>query len=288
LFHARREDRGELVIRGTRVRWGERTIVMGIVNATPDSFSGDGITGVDAAVAHALAQERAGADIIDVGGESTRPGHAPVGLDEELHRVIPVIAALRAKTDAVISVDTFKPRVLEAAVDAGADMLNSVWGLSGELLAAAARRRVPVVIMHNSAQASYPHGVVDAVCASLATSAREAVAAGLPREHVIVDPGIGFGKTADDNLALLAHLDRVTALGYPTLIGTSRKSTIGKLTGRQASERLFGTAASVALAIAAGIDIVRVHDVASMRDVARVSDAVVRDWRPPDWERAPS
>ena len=256
---------------------------MGIVNVTPDSFSGDGLTSGAHVLGHALAQLERGADIIDVGGESTRPGHRPVDEATELARVVPAIAALRQRTGAVISVDTFKAEVLQRALDAGADLLNSICGVDGALLAAALERRIPIVIMHNKRVAVYERDVVEEVLEYLATSAARAVAAGIPREHVILDPGIGFGKTPEHNLALLRSLESLVALGFPTLVGTSRKSTIGKLTGRNVDERVFGTAATIALAIAAGVDIVRVHDVAQMRDVVRVSDAIVRGWRPHAW-----
>lgn len=275
--------RGELRIREHRFEWGTRTLLMGIVNVTPDSFSGDGLTSGAHVLGHALAQLERGADIIDVGGESTRPGHRPVDEATELARVVPAIAALRQRTGAVISVDTFKAEVLQRALDAGADLLNSICGVDGALLAAALERRIPIVIMHNKRVAVYERDVVEEVLEYLATSAARAVAAGIPREHVILDPGIGFGKTPEHNLALLRSLESLVALGFPTLVGTSRKSTIGKLTGRNVDERVFGTAATIALAIAAGVDIVRVHDVAQMRDVVRVSDAIVRGWRPHAW-----
>ena len=266
-----------LELRGARFEWGARTYVMGILNVTPDSFSGDGHPHVHEAVAHGCAQIAAGADILDIGGESTRPGHTPIDVAEELRRAVPVVREMRTRVpDAVISIDTFKPAVFSAAHDAGADVLNSVWGLDDELLALAVERSVPVVIMHNKRVAIYERDVVDEVLAYLDVQAARAIAAGVPHGSAIVDPGIGFGKTPEHNLALLAALDRLTALGHPTLLGTSRKSTIGKLTGRAPNDRAFGTAATVALGIAAKIDIVRVHDVAEMRDVALVADAIVR------------
>jgi dihydropteroate synthase len=250
---------------------------MGILNVTPDSFSGDGHPGLGEAVAHGRAQLDAGADVLDIGAESTRPGHTPIDVEEELRRAIPVVREMRARDpNAVISIDTFKPRVFAAAHDAGADILNSIWGLDDALLALAIERRVPVVIMHNKRVAVYERDVVDEVVAYLDAQAARAIAAGMPHGSVIVDPGIGFGKTPEDNLAVLGALERITALGHPTLVGTSRKSTIGKITGRSPDERVFGTAATVALAIAAKVDIVRVHDVAAMRDVALVADAIAR------------
>jgi dihydropteroate synthase len=257
---------------------------MAIVNVTPDSFSGDGRATQAEAVAHALAQLRAGADMLDIGGESTRPGHQPVSVEEEIARVTPVIAGVRkAVPDAVISVDTYKPAVICAAHDAGADIVNSVWGATDEVLAAVSERNMPLAIMHNQDGTVYPSGVIEGVCASLLAGARRATAAGIPHGALLVDPGIGFGKTADQNIEVLAQLDAVAALGYPVILGTSRKSTIGKLTARDAHERIYGTAATTALGIRAGVAMVRVHDVAQQRDAISVSDAIVRNWRPPEW-----
>jgi len=278
---------GSLLLRGRCFTWGERTYVMGIVNATPDSFSGDGCPGAPQAVARALALDGQGADLIDIGAESTRPGHVPIDGEEELRRLIPVVRGVRsAAPQAVLSIDTFKPHVFSRAHAAGGDVLNSIWGLSDELLAVAAAARVPVVIMHNKRVAIYEGDVVDEVRSYLAAQGARAVAAGIPREAVILDPGIGFGKRPEHNLAVLGALDRFVALGFPTLLGTSRKSTIGRLAGRPVDARAFGTAATVALAIAAKIDIVRVHDVVEMRDVAAVADALVRGWRPAGWQDA--
>ena len=277
-------DLRALTVRGRTFVWGERTYVMGIVNATPDSFSGDGLPDARDAIDRAVDVLALGADLVDIGAESTRPGYRPISAAEECRRLLPVIAGLRARMpSAVVSVDTFKPDVFMAACDAGADALNSIWGLDDALVAVAAERCVPVVIMHNKRVAVYERDVVDEVLAYLEAQAVRAVARGIAPERVIVDPGIGFGKTPEHNLAVLGALDRLVALGFPTLLGTSRKSTIGKLTGRGVQQRAFGTAATVALAVAAKIDIVRVHDVAEMRDVAAVADAIVRGWRPAAW-----
>lgn len=277
-------NRGALRLRGKTLPWGARTYIMGIVNVTPDSFSGDGIVDCHAAVAHALAQRDRGADVLDIGAESTRPGFAPIDDATERERLLPVLRALRAADPhAILSVDTFKAGVYRDARAAGGDLLNSIWGLDGALLAACVETQSPVVIMHNKRVALYEGDVVDEVLASLSAQAERAVAAGLPPQHVILDPGIGFGKLPEHNLRLLGQLQRLVALGFPTLIGTSRKSTIGKLTDRRVDERAYGTAASIALAIAAGIDIVRVHDVEEMRDVVNVTDAIARDWRPEGW-----
>jgi dihydropteroate synthase len=280
--------RGALEIRARRLAWGERTYVMGIVNATPDSFSGDGRPDAESAARHALHQMSLGADIVDIGAESTRPGHEPIDAALEARRLLPVVRAVRAAApDALISVDTFKADVFRAAFEVGGDMLNSVWGLDGALLDAAIECDVPVVVMHNKRVGVYERDVVDEVLAYLDAHAQRAVRAGIAQDRVIVDPGIGFGKTAEHNVEVLGALDRIVALGFPTLLGTSRKSTIGKLTGRSVGERTHGTAATVALAVAAGIDIVRVHDVAEMRDAVAVADAVVRGWRPANWSDGP-
>ncbi len=308
---AAKRKRTPLRTRAMRFAWGERTYLMGIVNVTPDSFSGDGRPETPQALAHAQALHAAGADILDLGAESTRPGAREIDADEECRRLLPVVRAVReALPEAVLSVDTYKPTVLAAAHAAGCDWLNSVWGFGPSdsaaerresddspaerresddaLLAFAAERRLPVVAMHNKRVAVYDGDVVDEVLRYLEAHAARAVRAGVPPEAVILDPGIGFGKTADHNLAVLAALDRVVALGFPTLVGTSRKSTLGRLTGRAVDERAYATAATVALAVAAKIDIVRVHDVAAMRDAARVADAVVRGWRPPAWNAQPT
>ncbi len=264
--------------------WGQRTYVMGIVNVTPDSFSGDGRPGPDDAARYALAQMADGADLIDIGAESTRPGSTPLDAATEEARLLPAIARLRtAAPAAIVSIDTFKASVFRAAHAAGGDLLNSIWGLDDELARAAADTGAPVIVMHNKRVNVYERDVVDEVLAFLAAAAARAERFGIAREHIVLDPGIGFGKGPEENLALLGALDRLVALGYPTLLGTSRKSTIGKLTGRAVDDRAFGTAATVALAVHAGIDIVRVHDVAAMCDVVHVSDAIVRGWRPSDW-----
>ena len=276
--------RGALHLRGQTFAWGTRTYLMGIVNATPDSFSGDGRPRPGDAIAHGLALVQAGADLLDVGAESTRPGYVPIDADEECRRLLPVVVGLRERApDGVLSIDTHKAAVFAAAAAAGGDLLNSIWGLDDALLEAAASRGVPVVIMHNKRVAVYERDVVDEVLAHLEQAAERAVRAGIAPEGVILDPGIGFGKSPEHNLALLGSLGRLVALGFPTLVGTSRKSTIGKLTGREVGARTYGTAATIALAVAAKIDVVRVHDVAEMRDVVAVADAIVRGWRPAGW-----
>ncbi len=259
--------------------WGRRTFVMGIINVTPDSFSGDGLVDRwDEIVQRARAMVEAGADILDVGGESTRPGHVPVPAEEELRRVIPAIQAIRAALPEVpISVDTNKAIVAEAALAAGANLINDVRGLVGDpdMAAVAARAGVPVVIMHDleirTADELIPRLVRD-----LAKRIDHALAAGVAWERIIIDPGFGFGKEPELNLLMLRRLRELTVLGRPILVGTSRKRTIGYVLGTPPEDRLEGTAATVALAIANGADIVRVHDVGPIVRVVRMSDAVVR------------
>jgi dihydropteroate synthase len=264
--------------------WGARTFVMAIVNVTPDSFSGDGRLERRTAVVHALSQWEAGADVIDVGGESTRPGHQPVDEVTEIARVVPVIRDVRAALpDAPISIDAYKPAVIRAAHAAGADIVNSVWGAPDAVLDVAAELGMPIVAMHNQHGTAYEGDVVDTVLRYLDDCATRAVLRGVPSDSILLDPGIGFGKTADQNLVVLNSLDRITGLGFPTLLGVSRKSTIGKLTGRGPGQRLHAGLAAVALAVRSGIDMVRVHDVAPTRDAIAVSDAIVRDWRPAEW-----
>ena len=275
--------------------WGSRTYVMGIVNVTPDSFSGDGLlagasgrrgaavaAAVEAAVAQARGMVADGADILDIGGESTRPGHAAVTESEEMARVVPVIAAIHAALpDLPISVDTTKPGVAAAALDAGAALLNDVWGVAPDdaMARLAAARGVPLVVMHNRAEAHYADFLAELV-ADLRVALDRAIAAGVPPANLIVDPGFGFGKTPEQNLAALRELARLRALGRPILLGTSRKSTIGRiLDGAPPEERLEGTLATTALGIAYGADVVRVHDVRANALAARVADAVVRGYQ---------
>ncbi|HEY9086377.1 MAG TPA: dihydropteroate synthase [Candidatus Tyrphobacter sp.] len=277
-------ERGALEARGVRLPWGVRTYVMGIVNVTPDSFSGDGTAQTDRARDRALRHLADGADLIDLGGESTRPGHIPVDEATELARVLPVVRILReGMPRALLSIDTTKPAVARAAADAGADVLNCVQRAPEELLEIAAERGMAFVAMHNQSGTQYDGDVVDAVLRVLEDCAQAALRRGIARERIVLDPGIGFGKTAEQNLQVLRRLDRVVALGFPTLLGASRKSTLGKLTGREPGERAIATAATSVLAAAAGIDIVRVHDVAATCDALRIADATVREWRPAGW-----
>lgn len=262
---------------------GHRTHVMGILNVTPDSFSDGGqFVDVDKAVAHGLQMLADGADILDVGGESTRPGHSPVDTDEEVRRVIPVIQRLRKEApNVVISIDTYKAEVAHAALSAGANMINDVWGLlrDPDIAHVAAKFQAPTVVMHNQDHTNYDDLIHD-IIRSLRRSIRTAVAAGLPPELVIVDPGIGFGKTPEQNLDVMRDMAELRVLGRPILLGTSRKSTIGKvLGGLPVEERVEGTGATVAIGIDRGADIVRVHDVKAMKRVAMMTDAIVRPGR---------
>ena len=262
--------------------WGTRTYVMGILNVTPDSFSGDGMAGLDAIAARARGFEAEGADILDVGGESTRPGASSVDAEEEARRVVPAIAYVAAEVTVPISIDTYKAEVAGLAVAAGAVLLNDVWGLrrGPGMAELAAARGLPLVVMHNQQGTEY-RDLVPQVMESLRWSIEQAVSAGVPRENVIVDPGFGFGKTAEHNLELVRRLDEFKALGQPVLLGPSRKSTIGLVLGLPVEQRLEGTAAIVVLAIAKGVDIVRVHDVREMVRATRMGDAVSRGWTRP-------
>ena len=275
------------MFKGVLWHWGQRTYVMGIINLTPDSFSGDGLRGdVSAAVVLAQQMEGEGADIIDVGAESTRPGGATVSADEELRRLLPGLEAVCSAVDVPVSVDTYKAVVAERALQAGASVINDVWGLrSDERMArVAADAGVPVILMHNQDEASYGDLVPD-IIAGIARSTSIARSAGVRADNIIIDPGIGFGKTADHNLELLRRLPELKTAGFPMLVGVSRKSTIGHILNLPEQERLEGTAAAVSMSIAGGADIVRVHDVKQMVRVARMTDAIVRGWRPTGWPR---
>jgi dihydropteroate synthase len=287
----------------TILPWGKRTFVMGIINVTPDSFSGDGLLTEQPAqigdpVGEALLQARRfadeGADILDIGGESTRPGSLPVSEQEELERVLPVIKAVAsAGLDIKISVDTSKAAVADAALETGAHWINDVWGLRADpgIAEVIARRQVPVIIMHNrskptSAEVQARLGgryvgvkysnLLEDIKTELGESITLAHEAGIPDGHIILDPGIGFGKTVDQNLELLDRLDEFRSMGYPILVGPSRKSFIGYTLDLPPDKRSEGTAAAVAISIARRVDIVRVHDVGMMVRVARMADAIVR------------
>ncbi len=278
--------KGETTIGGSSFVWGSRTYVMGVINVTPDSFSGDGLgSDADSALRQALSFQEWGADVVDVGGESTRPpsiyeGAKPVSPDEELSRVIPAINAMSGTLRIPISIDTYRASVAREAIAAGASMINDVWALQRDpdIAGVASETGVPVVLMHNQEGTEYNDLVTD-VIDGLRGRVERALQAGIDLEQIIVDPGIGFGKTAEQNLEILRRLEEFGRLGRALLVGTSRKSTIGYVLDLPVDERLEGTAATVALSIAGGADIVRVHDVKEMVRVVRMSDAVVRGWR---------
>ncbi len=286
-----------LTVRGFTFHWGQRTYIMGILNVTPDSFSGDGLAlasdRVDAAVARALEMLAHGADVLDVGGESTRPGAEPVSAAEEIRRVVPVIRALRAETNAVISIDTSKAAVAEAALQAGADIVNDVWGLrfDPDLARVVAEAGAPVVLMHNRSQRQHVQidaalggryvgvdyeALIEDIKRELGISLDIAHRAGISDDRIILDPGVGFGKTVEQNLEIIDRLDEIKAMGYPLLLGASRKSFIGYTLDLSPDQRAEGTAATTAIGIDRGADIIRVHDVLINARVARMTDAIVR------------
>ncbi|MGB9641250.1 MAG: dihydropteroate synthase [Anaerolineales bacterium] len=278
--------------------WGKRTYIMGILNITSDSFSGDGLLSKGTnSIALAMEQARqfveAGADILDIGGESTRPGSLPISADEELAHVLPIIQAIAQDLDVLISIDTYKAAVAEAALLNGAHLVNDVWGFHAdpEIAQVVARHHAPVILMHN--RSSWAHAVIkehlggryvgipyenliEDIKQELLESVAIAHSVGIPDEHIILDPGIGFGKTTEQNLELVDRLDEIRALGYPILYGPSRKSFIGFTLDLPPQQRLEGTAAAVTVGIVRGADIIRVHDVLPMVRVARMTDAIVR------------
>lgn len=273
----------------TEFRWGERTYVMGIINVSPDSFSGDGFADPAAAVAQAHRFVSEGADILDIGGESTRPGASPISVDEEIRRVVPVIERLASEVPVPLSVDTYKSEVARRAVEAGAGIINDQWGLKQDprLAELAAERNTLLILMSNqrdkggydarvNRDTAYYEDPVNEVISSLRRSLELALKLGVARENIILDPGIGFGKTWRQDLELIRRLDEMKELGRPILIGPSRKSFIGLVLNLPVGERVEGTAAAVAISIAKGADIVRVHDVRQMVRVCRLSDAIIR------------
>ena len=259
---------------GVEFRWGERTYVMGVLNVTPDSFSGDGVgDDIEAALAQAKRLADEGADIIDVGGESTRPGSAPVSADEEIRRVVPVIEVLAGELSVPLSIDTYKSVVASEAIKAGASMINDVWGLKQDpdLARVAAEAGVPIVLA-SYLQGSVRGDILAAVIADLERGIKQATEAGVAGQNIIIDPGIGFGKSVAQNMELIRRLGELSSLGRPILLGTSRKFMVGL----PFDQRLEATAATVAIAIAHGADMVRVHDVRQMVQVCRMSDVIVR------------
>ncbi len=269
---------------GRLIALGRRTLVVGVLNITPDSFSDGGVNfDPQRAINNGLRMESEGADIIEVGGESTRPGAAVVPVEEELSRVLPVVRGLAAQLGIPISVDTYKSEVARAVIDEGASFLNDVSALRFDPSVAdvAARARAPLVLMHMRGEPATMQKIAPSpdifleIERDINLAISEAEQRGVSRKQIVFDPGIGFGKTLDQNLAIINCLDRFESLGVPIMIGTSRKSFIGRLTGQPESERLFGTAASVASAIIRGAHIVRVHDVKEMVEIARVTDAII-------------
>ncbi len=287
-----------LQIKNHTFEWGSRTYVMGILNITPDSFSGDGLMSHGDMIEQTVRQSeyfiKHGADILDVGGESTRPGSQIVGADEEMERVVPVIQAItRQFPDALISIDTYKSKVAEEAFKAGAHILNDVWALRAdpEIASVAKLFNTPVILMHNRSNpasvevreqlgnayiGSEYENLIKDIKRELLTSVEIAKKAGIEEGHIILDPGIGFGKTREHNLELINRLDEVRALGYPVLLGPSRKSFIGFTLDLPPDQRVEGTAATIAVGITRGADIIRVHDVKEMARVAKMADAIVR------------
>ncbi|KYH35039.1 dihydropteroate synthase [Clostridium tepidiprofundi DSM 19306] len=257
---------------------GKRTYIMGILNVTPDSFSDGGkFNNIENAVMHAKEMESQGADIIDIGGESTRPNHVPVSEEEEIKRVIPIIEALSREISIPISVDTYKGRVAELAINAGANLINDVWGFKKDSYIAkvAAKYEVPCCLMHNRDNMDYNNLIEDILC-DLRESIDIALKAGVKEKNIILDPGIGFAKTVEDNLNVMNNLDKLNELGYPVLLGTSRKSMIGKTLDLPVNERLEGTIATTVIGIMKGCEFIRVHDVKENLRAARMTDAIIR------------
>jgi dihydropteroate synthase len=270
--------------------WRERTYIMGIINLSPESFSGDGLSDVNHAVELGLGMVRDGADILDIGGESTRPGYASISADDEIRRVVPVIEKLAAGVTVPISIDSSKYEVVSRALAAGAGIINDQWGLKTEprLAGLAAAKGTPIILMSNQRDkgtfdphlkrdtAFYTSDIMSEVISALGTSIAVAKSAGVPETNVIIDPGLGFGKTWQNDLAILRRLKELKVLALPILLGPSRKSFINIILNLPPQQRVEGTAAAVAISIANGVNIVRVHDVKQIARVVRVSDAIVR------------
>ena len=280
-------------VNGKDFHWGSRTYIMGILNTSPESFSGDGITNIELAIQTGKQLVTDGADILDIGGQSTRPpttavkesaqfgtNPSPVvelSPDEEIARVVPVIQSLSKIVSVPISIDSYKPEVVEAALQSGATIVNDVWGLkkNPEIARITANHEATLVLMHNQENTHY-NSLLPNIIKSLEISINQARAMGVEQNKIIIDPGFGFGKTAAQNLALLRELNLLQVLGHPILLGTSRKGTIGYILNLPTDERVEGTAATVAIGIANGADMIRVHDVREMQRVAKVADAIVR------------
>ncbi|MCT2535301.1 dihydropteroate synthase [Aquibacillus koreensis] len=255
----------------------KKTLVMGILNITPDSFSDGGkYADIEDAVKQAIAMEQAGADIIDIGGESTRPGHQPVTEEEELNRVIPIMKEVSRAVNIPISIDTYKAETAKQAIEAGASIINDVWGAKKEpeIAHVAANYNVPIILMHNRKDSTYQN-IIEDMKQDLQESIEIASGAGVKRHHIILDPGIGFAKTVEDNLFIMRHLEKFKSLGYPMLLGTSRKSLIGKVLDLPVDQRDEGTGATVCYGISQGIDIVRVHNVEMTVRMTKMMDAMM-------------
>lgn len=256
----------------------QETVVMGILNVTPDSFSDGGqYDEVELALQHVEQMLADGAKIIDIGGESTRPGHKPVSLEEELARTVPIIEAIAQKFDCIISIDTYKAEVAEAAIKAGAHIINDIWGAKREpeIAKVAATYHVPIILMHNREEAVYEKSLVEEVMLDLQESIQIALDAGVPKEHIWLDPGIGFAKDTAENIEAMKGLSEVVYMGYPVLLGTSRKSLIGNVLHIPVEERLTGTAATVCYGIERGCHIMRVHDVKEISEASRMMDVLI-------------
>ena len=257
---------------------GERTYIMGILNVTPDSFSDGGkFNEIEAAVAQAKKLVEDGADIIDIGGESTRPGAEYVTEEEEIKRVVPIIKAIKEQLDVIISIDTYKSKTAEEAVKAGADIINDIWGAKYDknIAKVAAKYNVPIILMHNRQPKPYENLMKDVVV-DLQESIDIAIEAGVKKENIILDPGIGFAKTYEENLIVMNNCEIIKEMGYPILLGTSRKSMIGLTLNLPVNERVEGTLATTVMGIMKGLEFVRVHDVLENKRVAVMTDAILR------------
>ncbi|HCX64633.1 MAG TPA: dihydropteroate synthase [Eubacteriaceae bacterium] len=266
-------------IKSTLFSYGEKTYVMGILNVTPDSFSDGGdFTDTEKALDHAKEMIAEGAHMIDVGGESTRPGFTPVDGQEEIRRIKPVIERLTRETDVLVSIDTTKSEVAEAAIQAGAHIINDIWSfkMDPSMAQVAAKYDVPIILMHNKEDTNYRGDIIESMEAFFEEVIKKAFEAGVREENIILDPGIGFGKNFEQNKEVLARLDEVVAWGYPVLLGTSRKSTIGKILNVEPKERTGGTLATSVMGVMHGVDMVRVHDVRENVHACKVADAIVR------------
>lgn len=262
-----------------KLEFGERTLVMGILNLTPDSFSDGGdYIAVDQAVEHAKEMVSQGADIIDIGGESSRPGHVRITAEEEMKRVLPVIKRLQGETDVILSIDTIRAEVAEEAVKNGVHIINDIWGFQEDqhLALVAAKYGTPVVLMHNKQDSQYEGDLIEEIKAFLTQSVKIAIEAGVKEELIILDPGLGFGKTAEQNIMVMSRLKEIKDLGYPVLLGASRKSMIGKILDVPPKDRDEGTIVTTVLGIVQGVDIVRVHNVLANVRAAKVTDAMIR------------